>query len=150
MKYFDFSCPFCRQKFSVAPESNGKSFKCPTCGQDFIIGSGNENFHSCNTATKHFVNYGIAKNYTDNLVIREISEQIKQLKSEIASKTKIFKNIENRTDTLNTMFLGFLVLWSFAVIVGALTIVINFSDINDSLNKLQKMYKSPNHIEEKF
>ena len=112
--------------------------------------SGKENFHPAGIASNSSVNRADAKNNMDSFIAETVAEQIKQLKTEIASQTKILKTMENRADTLNTMFTCFFVLWSLVAIVGYLTIVINFSDINDSLNKLQKMYKSPNHIEEKF
>ena len=150
MKYFNFSCPFCQQQFSIASELDGEFFKCPTCSKNFIMDSGKENFHPAGIASNSSVNRADAKNNMDSFIAETVAEQIKQLKTEIASQTKILKTMENRADTLNAMFTGFFVLWSLVAIVGTLTIVINFSDINDSLNKLQKIYKSPNHIEKNF
>lgn len=150
MKYFNFSCPFCQQQFSIASELDGEFFKCPTCSKNFIMDSGKENFHPAGIASNSSVNRADAKNNMDSFIAATVAEQIKQLKTEIASQTKILKTMENRADTLNAMFTGFFVLWSLVAIVGTLTIVINFSDINDSLNKLQKIYKSPNHIEKNF
>ena len=139
MKYFDFSCPFCQQQFSIASELEGESFKCPTCERNFVIKSIEENFDLYNSRKHSYVNNAIPS--IDTSTTKAVIEEIKQLKSEITRQTKICQDIEESAQSLNTMFSWFFFLWSLLAIIGYTALIITFYNIDKGLNIMQKIYR---------
>ncbi|MBO5822749.1 MAG: hypothetical protein J6R86_07040 [Lentisphaeria bacterium] len=107
MKYFDFSCPFCQQKFSAASELEGESFKCPTCERNFVIKSTKESRDCGVDVKKSCMNNADVKNNADSLVAETMSEQINQLKTEIILQAEFSNTTVHELKKINRLLTCF-------------------------------------------
>lgn len=128
MKYFDFSCPFCQQQFSIASELEGEFFKCPTCGQDFVI-------ESTETRSASAKRTEIEQNINSHP--ETVSVQIEQLKLEIARQAEFantaVRELKNINRLLSWLF-GLLIV--IILFIHFITVPAFLQNIGDHLNKL--------------